>query len=189
MTAVTTMIPTKTLLKDSGERTTFATGSQRDTQTGKGAFHLVPNWVIWLVSRVYEEGALKYATRNWEKGQPLGQYVKSAENHLAKLKMGMRDEPHASQVIWNMIGYIFTAVQIKLGIRPGSLNDMPDQLSAQPDAIAEPLSPFEYSSIEKFLGRPLDGRTPPNFQGLTIKSGHAREIQAGQAGCLSGDGN
>ena len=144
------------MIKDSGTRQTFTTGSQRDAQAGKGAFHLVPNFVIWLVSRVYEDGAKKYAARNWEKGQPLSQYIKSAENHLAKLKMGLRDEPHASQVIWNMMAYIYTAVMIKLGLRPAELSDMPNQLSSDPSELAEPLSPAEYASMETFLGQKFD---------------------------------
>lgn len=138
-------------IKDSGVKEEFSTGSVRDKQAGKGAFHLVPTWVVWLVSRVYEGGAIKYAPRNWEKGQPLSQYIKSAENHLAKLKMGLRDEPHASQVIWNMFGYIFTAVLIKLGRRPASLSDMPDQLHSVPGTLAEPLSNMEYESMNTFF--------------------------------------
>lgn len=138
-------------IKDSGTREEFSTGSVRDKQAGKGAFHLVPTWVVWLVSRVYEGGAIKYQPRNWEKGQPLSQYIKSAENHLAKLKMGLRDEPHASQVIWNMFGYIYTSVLIKLGRRPGSLSDMPDQLHCVPGVIAEPLSNMEYESMNTFF--------------------------------------
>ena len=141
----------QTMLKDSGTKESFATGSVRDKQRGKGALHLVPTWVIWLVSRVYEEGAIKYEARNWEKGQPLSQYIKSAENHLAKLKMGLRDEPHASQVVWNMLAYIFTAVLIKLGVRPGSLNDMPNQIHCIPGTLAEPLSDAEYESMNTFF--------------------------------------
>ena len=98
------VIHTVGAIKSSGEAETFSTGSVRDKQKGKGAFHLVPTWVVWLVSRVYEDGSYRYAPRNWEKGQPLSQYIKSAENHLAKLKMGMRDEPHASMAVWNLLG-------------------------------------------------------------------------------------
>lgn len=144
------------MLKDSGERTTFSTGAKRDRQHGKGMPSLVPNFVIWLVSRVYEDGAIKYAKRNWEKGMPLSQYIDSAERHLAKLKCGMRDEPHASQVIWNMMGYVFTAALIKLGLREGSLNDMPNQLHCVLEMIAEPLSPHEYESLSSFFGKKLD---------------------------------
>lgn len=144
------------VLKDSGERTTFSTGAQRDRQFGKGRPSLVPNWVIWLVSRVYEDGALKYSDNNWTRGMQLSQYIDSAERHLAKLKVGLRDEPHASQVLWNIIGYIFTATLIKMGKRPKELNDMPDQLNSDPTAIAEPLSPYEYSSLQDFFGIKFD---------------------------------
>jgi Domain of unknown function (DUF5664) len=141
-----------TALKDSGSRRIFNTGAQRDRGIGKGAPHLVPNWVIWLVSRVYEDGALKYADRNWEKGMPLSNYIDSAERHLAKLKVGMRDEPHATQVIWNLIGYIFTAWLIKCGYRSTELNDMVNQLSPEASTSAEPLSPYEYKSLSDFFG-------------------------------------
>src|SRR5258708_12107799 len=133
-------------LKDSGERRQFITGAVRDRGKGKGASLLVANWGIWLVSRVYEDGAFKYASRNWEKGMHLSAYLDSIERHLAKLKAGLRDEPHATQIVWNGIGYIFTAWLIKIGKRPQELNDMPDQLSSDPAAIAEPLSPYEYDS-------------------------------------------
>jgi hypothetical protein len=97
---------------------------------------------------------IKTGDRNWEKGMPLSQYIKSAENHLAKLKAGLRDEPHATQVIWNMIGYIFTAALIKLGHRPKEFNDMPDQFNEK-DKIAEPLSPAEYKSLSTFIGEEI----------------------------------
>ena len=143
-------------IKDSGAREVFQTGAQRDRQYGKGKPSLVPNWVIWLVSRVYEDGSIKYAARNWEMGMPLSNYIDSAERHLAKLKVGMRDEPHASQVIWNMIGYIFTGWLIKIGKRPAELNDMPDQMNNDPHALAEPLSQAEYNSLRTFFGIPDD---------------------------------
>lgn len=138
-------------LKDSGDRRQFTTGAVRDAGAGKGKPSLVPNWVVWLVSRIYEDGAAKYAARNWEKGMPLSQYIDSCERHLAKLKAGLRDEPHATQAIWNLIGYVFTATLIKMGRRPAELNDMPDQLNVDPSAKAEPLSPHEYKSLETFF--------------------------------------
>lgn len=140
-------------LKDSGERRTFATGAQRDRAKGKGAPALVPNWVIWLVSCIYEDGAIKYAARNWEKGMALSEYINSAERHLGKLKAGLRDEPHASQVIWNMIGYVFTAWMCRIGARPVELSDMWDQVKNAP---AEPLSPYEYTRLQDFFGVKVD---------------------------------
>lgn len=151
-------LPDNTGIKDSGAREVFNTGAQRDRQPGKGKPSLVPNFVLWLLSRVYEDGAIKYASRNWERGMPLSQYIDSAERHLAKLKCGMRDEPHATQVVWNMVGYIFTATLIKMGLRPKELSDMPNQISSDPQSIAEPLSDYEYSSLCTFFGKDkLDG--------------------------------
>lgn len=145
-----------TELKDSGERRTFATGAQRDRAKGKGAPALVPNWVIWLVSCIYEDGAIKYAARNWEKGMALSEYLNSAERHLGKLKAGLRDEPHASQVIWNMIGYVFTAWMCKIGARPAELSDMWDQIKNEP---AEPLASYEYARLQDFFGVKVDMKT------------------------------
>jgi hypothetical protein len=138
------------MLKDSGQREQFCTGSVRDTQAGKGRFDLVPMFVVWLISCLYEEGAIKYLARNWEKGQPLGQYLKSANNHIAKLMCGMRDEPHALQAIWNLMGYVYTSVMIKTGVLPKELNDMPDQFAGA-DKKAEPLSQFEYDRMNTFF--------------------------------------
>lgn len=146
--------------KDSGTRQEFGTGAVRDAGAGKGAPSLVPNWVVWLISRIYEDGAKKYASRNWEQGIPLSRYIDSAERHLAKLKAGMRDEPHAAMVAWNIIGYIFTAWMVKTGKRRQELNDMPNQLSNDPAAIAEPLSQYEYDSLSNFFG--LDKITTEN---------------------------
>lgn len=101
---------------------------------------------------------IKSGERNWEKGMPLSNYIDSAERHLAKLKAGLRDEPHASQVVWNMIGYIFTAWMVRSGLRPLELNDMPDQTSRDPNAKAEPLSQYEYDSLESFWGIRKEGK-------------------------------
>ena len=142
-------------LKDSGDRRYFTTGAVRDAGSGKGKPSLVPGFVIWLLSRIYEDGAAKYASRNWEKGLPLSVYLDSAERHIAKLKAGMRDEPHASQALWNLVGYVYTAALIKLGHRPKELNDMPNQLAPLNDkgevGVAEPLAPHEYKSMKYFF--------------------------------------
>jgi hypothetical protein len=79
------------------------------------------------------------------------------ERHLAKLKAGRRNEPHASMIAWNAIAYIFTAALIKMGYRPAELNDMPDQLNTDPKAIAEPLSDYEYRNLQTFLGWDYEG--------------------------------
>lgn len=55
-----------------------------------------------------EEGAKKYAERNWEKGIPAHCYIDSAVRHLLKYMRGDTDEPHDRAFVWNMFGLIWT---------------------------------------------------------------------------------
>ena len=153
--------------EDSGDRKIWGTGAQRDRQYGKGTPSLVPDWVLWtvrsvdwvslMVSRIYEDGSIKYDRNNWLKGMPLSQFIDSAQRHLAKLKAGRRNEPHASMALWNCIGYIAMAYLIKIGARPAELNDMTDITKPNPNDPAEPLSEYEYKNLSTFLGLEYDG--------------------------------
>lgn len=60
------------------------------------------------VSKHYEEGANKYAERNWEKGIPLHCYIDSAVRHYLKHLRGDDDERHDRAFIWNMLGALWT---------------------------------------------------------------------------------
>ena len=60
------------------------------------------------VSRHYEEGAKKYAERNWEKGIPAHCYVDSGVRHLIKWADNWEDEPHDRAFVWNMLGLLWT---------------------------------------------------------------------------------
>ena len=60
------------------------------------------------VSKHYEDGANKYAERNWEKGMPLHCYIDSGVRHYLKYLRGDRDEPHDRAFIWNMLGALWT---------------------------------------------------------------------------------
>ena len=60
------------------------------------------------VAKHYEDGAKKYAERNWEKGQPLHVYIDSGVRHYLKFKAGLTDEPHLRAFIWNILGAIWT---------------------------------------------------------------------------------
>ena len=111
-------------VKDSGKRQEFNTGSVRDTQEGKGRFDLVSTIALRRLAQHYENGARKYAARNWEKGQPLGRYIDSAFRHLISVLEGKTDEDHASAVSWNMFAYIHTLEGIKAGRLPKELDDL-----------------------------------------------------------------
>lgn len=63
---------------------------------------------ILEVAKHYEDGAKKYAERNWEIGIPLHCYIDSGVRHYLKLLRGDTDEPHARAFLWNMLGAIWT---------------------------------------------------------------------------------
>ena len=90
-------------IKDSGERTEFATGAVRDMHEGKGRFDLIPWEAVWEVAKHCEEGAKKYGERNCEKGIPIHSLIDSAFRHLAKYMMGWDDEPHLVAAAWNVL--------------------------------------------------------------------------------------
>lgn len=88
---------------DSGERTTFSTGSVRDMHEGKGRFDLLP-WVAILdVAKHCEKGAKKYGENNIRLGVPFHSLADSAARHLAKYMMGMDDEDHLVAACWNLL--------------------------------------------------------------------------------------
>lgn len=60
------------------------------------------------VAKHYEDGAKKYAERNWEQGIPLHCYIDSGIRHYLKFERGDTDEPHDRAFLWNMLGAIWT---------------------------------------------------------------------------------
>lgn len=70
------------MIKDSGNRTEFATGAVRDCKRGGGRMDLLPWYGIMEVSKHCEEGALKYGEHNVDKGIPLHSLLDSAARHL-----------------------------------------------------------------------------------------------------------
>lgn len=59
-------------------------------------------------SKQYEDGARKYADRNWENGIPVHCFIDSGVRHYLKYLRGDKDEPHDRAFIWNMLGAIWT---------------------------------------------------------------------------------
>ena len=71
------------------------------------------------VSKHYEDGARKYAERNWEKGIPCHCYVDSGVRHLLKWIDNWDDEPHDRAFLWNMFGLMWTIKNLP------EMNDLP----------------------------------------------------------------
>lgn len=103
-------------VKDSGARAEFSTGSVRDTAIGKGRYDLLPFLAIKRVAKHYENGAIKYVERNWEKGQPVPRMLDSAMRHLAQAMAGMQDEDHLAAAAWNILGVIEFEERIEIGM-------------------------------------------------------------------------
>lgn len=90
-------------IKDSGERTTFSTGAQRDMRGGKGRMDLLPWAAIIEVSKHCEAGALKYGAHNIDRGIPTSSLMDSAMRHAAKYLDGQEDEDHLLAAAWNLL--------------------------------------------------------------------------------------
>lgn len=112
-------------LKDSGQRRDFGTGSVRDVRDGKGRYDLLPVQAIREVAQHFEAGALKYAPRNWEHGQPLSVYLDSGLRHAFAVLEGQTDENHAAAAAWNFLCFIETRARIASGKLPAELDDLP----------------------------------------------------------------
>lgn len=91
-------------IKDSGERTEFATGAVRDMHEGKGDMASIPWEAVLRLSKHYENGAKKYQRWNFRKGIPISSFVDSACRHLAKYQCGMDDEDHLAAAAFNVLG-------------------------------------------------------------------------------------
>ena len=60
------------------------------------------------VAKHFEDGAVKYGDRNWEKGIPVHCYIDSAVRHYLKYRRGDTDEPHDRAFMWNVLCAIWT---------------------------------------------------------------------------------
>ena len=90
-------------IKDSGERTEFASGAVRDMHEGKGRLDLLPWAAIMEVSKHCEAGAKKYGEHNCNLGIPTSSLCDSAARHLAKYLDGWTDENHLVAAAWNLL--------------------------------------------------------------------------------------
>jgi len=112
-------------VKDSGKRQEFQTGSQRDTQEGKGRYDLLPTRALKRLAKYFENGARKYNPNNWKLGQPLSRYMDSALRHTFKYLEGHIDEDHITAAVWNLMCLIETQELIEEKQLPEELNDIP----------------------------------------------------------------
>lgn len=142
------------ITKDSGERRVFETGSVRDSRKGKGRFDLIPAYPLKRLAQLYERGAEKYADNNWQKGQPLANYLDSAMRHMNDYREGDRAEDHLIAVAWNVFAYIWTERAIEQGKLPASLGAVEVKAPAPTPAVTEKAADAvltNYNSVKKEL--------------------------------------
>ena len=120
-------------VKDSGKRQEFKTGSVRDTNEGKGRYDLISPISLARLAKHFENGAVKYGDRNWEKGQNLCRYLDSAIRHIYKHLEGLRDEDHLAAGAWNLLAAIHTEEMIERGLLPKELDDRPNYQKKEND--------------------------------------------------------
>lgn len=113
-----------TIRKESEPEREFNSGAKRQAAAGKGTPVLFPGDAYLDICKHFEDGAVHYGGRNWEKGLPLSSYIDSLERHIAQEKMGLTDESHDRAIAWNAICYLATKLRIQAGILPKELDDL-----------------------------------------------------------------
>lgn len=102
----------------------MASGVNGNIRSAIHAFYEERGWdsstAMLEVSIHYEDGARKYAERNWEIGIPVHCFIDSAVRHYLKWRRGDNDEPHDRAVLWNLLGAWWTMEN-----HP-ELNDLPN---------------------------------------------------------------
>lgn len=111
-------------LPDTGSRTVFDTGAQRDSSVDKGHQADIPPCLIRRLGIHFERGARKYERANWLKGIPLSKYQNSAMRHIASWAEGDDSEDHLVAAIWNLACAMHTEERINKSTLPKELDDL-----------------------------------------------------------------
>jgi len=94
-------------MHDNGQRTKYDSGAVREPSEGKGAYHLLPRVGVDRTAKIYEDGAKKYSSRNWEKGMPTSRFVDAMLRHAFKAAEGWTDEDHLAAVVFNAFAIMY----------------------------------------------------------------------------------
>ena len=96
------------MIADSGNRTEYTNGFNRDYKEGVGRMDLLPWRAIRQVSIHCEEGAKKYGERNIDRGCPQFSLYSSGFRHLSKVIDPDDNDPedtltHLRAAAWNIL--------------------------------------------------------------------------------------
>lgn len=111
-------------VKDSGSKSQYEDGMQRDSTDGKPRFDLMfprdtpyEEQLLTRVAMQYERGGEKYGPRNWEKSsseESLAHHEAALMRHVVKFLTGTEDgEDHAAAIVWNVNAVDLTRRKIK----------------------------------------------------------------------------
>ena len=153
-------------VKDSGQRQEFETGSRRDTDEGKPLYDLIPAYALERLAMHFANGARKYGERNWEKGQPLMRYIRSAMRHMESIRRGETDEDHEAAVVWNIMCFTHTKFMIEHFVLPQELDDYTASIvqhrsAAEFDQLKEVTQELRDKGSYVGWDRPLEQTTIP----------------------------
>ena len=113
------------VVKDSGERRTFATGSVRDRGDLKPRPDLISPFALMRVGEHMRKGAAKYGRGNWERGQPFSEITASMYRHLLQWLQGDEEEDHLAAIVFGAQALMHYREMIDRGLLPAELDDMP----------------------------------------------------------------
>jgi hypothetical protein len=122
------------VVKDSGERRTFATGSVRDRGDLKPRPDLISPFALMRVGEHMRKGAAKYGERNWYLGQPFSEITASMYRHLLQWLQGDEEEDHLAAIVFGAQALMHYREMIDRGVLPAELDDMPQYQPAAVDA-------------------------------------------------------
>lgn len=116
-------------IKDSGKRTQFDTGAEREPSVDKSRPDLVSPFALDRLGKHMAEAArTKYSEWNWAKGLPSSRCLESCLRHLNQFAMGETDEDHLAAAMFNLMVIIHNQEVAKRGIVMGNsrkLNNVP----------------------------------------------------------------
>jgi len=92
-------------------------GANRESNSGRGRFDLLPYEAMEALAIWYEQGCVKYGDRNWENGLSVKDCINRTIRHAIKAGNGWTDEDHLAAVMWN------AAAAITMMQRRPDLND------------------------------------------------------------------
>jgi len=107
------------MLVGQGKMEVTEQGANRESNSGRGRFDLLPYEAMEALSKWYEEGAKKYDDRNWENGISVKDCINRMIRHAIKAGNGWTDEDHLAAVMWN------AAAAITMMKRRPDCNDHP----------------------------------------------------------------